>query len=517
MSLVEDFPLQNNAAKRQTARGFSVPPSVGGLNARDELANMDERDALILENFFPEPSYLSLRRGYAVHASGMTGTIESLMEWAGPAARKLKAAVGTNIYDVTSAGAVGAAEVTTLTNARWQWVNFKTSGGSFLVIANGADSVRNYDGTNWTTPVITNVTSSTLINVVAFKNRLWFVQADTTLAWYLPVNSIAGAAASLDLGPLFKLGGKLVAIGTMAQDAGDGPDDYLCFLSSQGEIAIYQGTDPSSATTWAIAGTYRVGFPIGNRPILDVGGDLAIITSDGVVSVVKMMQVDRSVAENAAITSKIQNLFNASVRAYGSNFGWQGIVYPKSTAVYFNIPISATVYQQYVMNTITGAWCTFVNMNGACWGLLSDNLYFGGTDGKVYKADTGAQDNGGTITANLKTAWNYFKSRGINKLFTYYRPVIQTNGAPSITLAMNTDFNDFAPSGPIVIGGSGASLWDSAQWDTGVWAGDQTLSVNWENPQALGYCGSIRLRAVSNGQNLIINSFDIQAQPGGPI
>lgn len=510
-------PLRDNRAKRQTARGFSVPPSVGGMNARDELANMDERDALIMENFFPEPSYLALRRGYASHATGMSGTIESLMEWAGPASRKLKAAVGTNIYDVTSPGAVGAAEVTGLTNARWQWVNFKTSGGSFLVICNGADSVRNYDGTNWTAPVITNVTSSTLISVISFKNRLWFVQADSTLAWYLPVNSIAGAATSQDLGPQFKLGGKLVAIGTMSQDAGDGPDDYICFLSSRGEIAIYQGTDPSSVTTWAIVGTYRVGYPISNRPMIDVGGDLAIITSDGIVSVVKMMQVDRSVAENAAITSKIQNLFNAAVRNYSGNFGWMGLVYPKSTAVYFNIPISTTQFQQYVMNTITGSWCTYTNMNGACWGLLGDDLYFGGTNGIVYKADTGYLDNNGPITANLKTAWNYFRSKGQNKFFTLYRPVLQTNGAPSITLAMNTDFNDVAPTGPIVIGNSGNSVWNSAEWDTGTWAGDQSLSVNWETPQAVGYCASIRLRAIAQGQNLIINSFDIQAQMGGPI
>lgn len=510
-------PLRNNNSRRMTARGFSVPPSVGGLNARDELANMDERDALILENFFPEPSYLVLRKGYAVHATGMTGTIESLMEWHGPGNRKLKAAVGSAIYDVSSAGAVGVAEVTGLANARFQTVNFTTPGGTFLMICNGADSMRSYDGTTWATPAITVATSSTFIYPVSFKNRLWFVQKDTTVAWYLPTNSIAGAATSFDLGPLFKLGGKLVAIGTMSQDAGDGPDDYLCFVSSRGEIIIYQGTDPSSATTWAIVGSYRVGLPIGQRPLIDVGGDLAIISTDGVISIVKMMQLDRSVAETAAITSKIQNIFNVLTQTYGGNFGWQGIVYPKSTAVYFNVPMSATRYVQYVMNTITGSWCSYTNMNGACWGLLGDDLYFGGTDGIVYKADTGYFDNNGPITANLKTAWNYFKSKGQNKFFTLYRPVLQTNGAPSITMAMNTDFNDIAPTGPITIGGVGNSLWNSAIWSAGTWGGDQTLSVIWETPQAVGYCGSIRLRAISLGQNLIINSFDVQAQLGGPI
>jgi hypothetical protein len=43
-------PAQINARRQQISRGFSLPPPIGGLNARDALSNMDPKDALILNN-----------------------------------------------------------------------------------------------------------------------------------------------------------------------------------------------------------------------------------------------------------------------------------------------------------------------------------------------------------------------------------------------------------------------------------------------------------------------------------
>ena len=146
---------------------------------------------------------------------GSSNTIETLMEWAGPSSRKLKAAVNGNIYDVTSAGAVGAAEVTGISENMWQWCNFVTSAGTtYLVACNGTDAVRNYDGSSWTSPSITasGTSSANFIQVCPFKNRLWFVEKNTTNAWYLSTNSISGTANKQSLGAQFSLGGSLVAI-----------------------------------------------------------------------------------------------------------------------------------------------------------------------------------------------------------------------------------------------------------------------------------------------------------------
>lgn len=516
--LTAEPPARANRQQVQTVKGASIPPSVGGLNYRDELADMDPRDATLLDNLFPDANFISVRRGYSSHATGMSGTVETLMQWGGPSSNKLKAANGGNIYDVTAAGAVGAAEVTGLSVNQWQWVNFPTSGGKFLVAVNGTDAVRNYDGTSWTTPAITGPSSSAaFIQVVQFKSRLWFVEKNTQDAWYLPVNSIAGAATKFSLGNQFKLGGSLVGIGTLSRDSGDGADDFLVFISSKGEMSIWQGTDPASATTWAVVGNYRVGFPIGNRAVVDVAGDLGIITSDGVVSANLMMQLDRASSAKAAITDKIQTLFNSYVRDYSSSTGWMPLVYPKGRYALFNIPLSSTQYVQLVMNTITGAWCQFRNMNAFCWGLLGDDLYFGGADGTVYKADTGYTDNSGVITANWRSAWNYLDGTSRQKFATFFRPIIQTNGAPSIQFNLNVDFKNVDPTGTISASAPADSLWGSALWGSGVWGGDTTVITNWNNPQAIGYIFAARMTVTVNGSSFTLNSIDMQIQPGGPI
>jgi hypothetical protein len=496
---------------------MTIPAPVGGLNAVDEFEDMDPRDALILDNVFPDVYNVKLRRGFSSHVTGMPSTVESLMTYSSPTTTKLFAASGGSIYDVTTAGSVGSAAVTSLNSNRWQWTNFATSGGNFLVICNGLDSVRNYNGSVWSTPTISSVTSSTLISVIPHKSRLWFVQKNTSDAWYLPVSSIAGTAVKFPVGPFFRLGGKLQALGTLSHDGGNGPDDYLCFISSRGEVLVYQGTDPSSSSTWALKGHYFTGYPVGDRSTVQLGGDCIIITSDGAISVSAMLGVDRSQDQKASVSYKIQTLFNQAVQNYSANFGWQSIIYPKGNWALFNVPITSTRYEQYVMNTVTGAWCHFTGMNGLCWGLLNENIYFGGTGGKVYRADNGYQDNGSPIYGEIKTAWNYLKSRGVNKRITMVRPVMQSNGSPSILMSINVDYADTPPTGAVVIGSSSDTLWGTAKWGSGKWAGLTNITTQWFTSGAIGYAVALHLKIAADGQQLSINSFDIQAEAGGPL
>jgi hypothetical protein len=55
----------------------------------------------------------------------------------------------------------------------------------------------------------------------------------------------------------------------------------LVFVTDQGEVMVYRGTDPSSASTWALIGIWIVGAPIGNRCLMKYGGDLLVLTLDG--------------------------------------------------------------------------------------------------------------------------------------------------------------------------------------------------------------------------------------------
>jgi hypothetical protein len=133
-------------AQRRQAVTASVSAPIGGWNARDSIANMPPLDAVVLNNFWPTPTSVQLRLGYSRFSTGITGQVNSLMNYAGTSFQKLFAAAGTTIYDVSASTAVA---VKTITNDKLQHINVGTSGGNFMVAVNGDDAALLYDGTNW--------------------------------------------------------------------------------------------------------------------------------------------------------------------------------------------------------------------------------------------------------------------------------------------------------------------------------------------------------------------------------
>jgi hypothetical protein len=153
-------------AKRFTATTASVPAPIGGWNARDSVAEMNPLDAVVLNNFYPTPSQIQLRKGYTQYATGITGQVDTLMQYSGGTSSKLFAAAGSVIYDVSTTGAATSV-VTGQGSDRWQYVNASTAGGNFLTAVNGTDPALIYDGTTWvkyanisTAQTISNLTSS---------------------------------------------------------------------------------------------------------------------------------------------------------------------------------------------------------------------------------------------------------------------------------------------------------------------------------------------------------------------
>jgi hypothetical protein len=485
---------------------------VQGLNARDALASMDAADAIKLDNWFPRGNDVLLRRGHQSHVTGLPGNVETLMQYSSGNTNTLFAASGSGIYDVTTPGAVGAAVVSGLSNARWQHVMKTTSGGTFLVCCNGADAMRSYNGSAWSTPTINSVSSSSIIGLTSHKERIWMIEKDSANAWYLATKAISGNATAFPLGAVFRMGGRLKAIIPLSQDAGSGPDDFLAFVSDKGEVAIYQGTDPGTASEWALIGVFRVGAPIGDRAFLRVGGDAALITDDGVISLLQAINVDRAAANTATITDRIRELFSTYVRAYRTNFGWQAISYPAGNWGLFNVPISATQSVQLVMNTITGAWCRFTGQNAFSWSMLGNEIYFGGSTG-VFRADVGGTDNGADIASDMKTAFQYFKDRGGLKRFLQLRPVFLSNGLPSPRITLDVDFGNKEPTGSTSFTAFGA-LWDSAVWDIDVWGADQEqVTQQWLGVHALGRCAAVRMKMASSGATMAVSAFDVLMEP----
>lgn len=481
---------------------MSIPAPVGGWNDRDSLAAMDEKDAVILDNLFPLPSKVILRKGSSSWSTGLGSQVESLMGYKpSTGTSALFAAAGTSFYNVTSSGAVGAAVVTALTNARWQHVNVSTSGGQFMMAVNGSDKLRGWNGSAWWadgdgTHDITGVDSATWISLCLFKRRVWGIQKNTTKVWYLPVDSIAGAATSLDLGPVFSRGGMLMAMADWSIDAGIGIDDYAAFISDQGEVALYKGSDPSSAATWALVGVFWMGAPVGRRCVCQFGPDVLLIGKDGLVPLSKALMSAR-VTTQIALTDKIQNTVSTSTSLYGSSFGWQVIQFPGENMVILNVPVSTGSQQQYVMNTITGAWCRFKGWPANCFELFNDELYFGGS-GTVYKAWTTQADAGANINAEGLQAFNYFGNASTLKEWTLAQPLVAIDNSTGFVFGINTDYDMTPPSGVPTFAATSAGLWDVAKWDVGVFGGSPAIQKNWQSVNGIGYCAALHIVAASN-------------------
>lgn len=362
---------------------------------------------------------------------------------------------------------------------------------------------------------ITGVDPTKLISVTVFKNRLFFVEKASTSAWYLPVLSIGGAAQQLDFGSQFSRGGYLMAVGTWSLDAGYGMDDYAVFVSSEGQVAVYKGTDPASATTWALIGVYDIGSPIGRRCLMKYAGDLTVICQDGLAPLSKALMSSR-VNSQEMLTDKIQHAISDYISTYAVNFGWEVALYPKQNMLLLNIPISGTTSIQVAMNTISGAWSRFSGWNAACFELHGDTLYFGGVGGVCKAWDTYA-DAGTNINFNAQQSFNYFGGGGQKKV-NMVRPIISTDGTPTILFGVNTDFDTSDPLGNPTFSPTtpAPAVWDSALWDgVGVWGGELRIRRDWQTAFGIGYCIAGHMKGYSLNAQLRWASTDFLVDNGG--
>lgn len=501
-------------------KATSIPSPVGGLNDRDSIADMPATDAVVFDNWWPYPSYCGIRKGSTQHVTGFSTDVETLVEYLPTSGTsKLFAAAGTSIYDVTSQGALGAAVQTGLSNARFQDVQITTPGGSFLYLFNGADSPRLWNGTTWTSvtgvssPAITGVTTSNLIHGCVFKNRLWLVAKNSLELYYLPTLSIGGAVGTLDLGSVFRMGGAIMAVYPWTIDAGNGADDHLVVISTNGEIAVYRGTDPTSATDWSLIGVFALGRPLGRRCGVKYGGDLAINTMEGVFPLGKAL-LSASVDRRVALTDKIQNSVSNAANLYSSNFGWQLCLYPDANMLLLNVP-GQTSYQ-YAQNTITGSWAKFTGWNATVLLNASSGLYYA-DDSAIYKAWTGNLDVNSPIQADVLPAFSYFGSKAFNKYFTMVRPYILTTGSPSILYALNVNYLPQTPTGSLSYQAPSGMVWGSMTWGSMVWGGSLQSVTGWNTVGNVANSAAIRLKIQNNGTEVRFTNTDYVFQPSGGV
>ena len=282
--------------RETVGRRATIPPPTKGLNTRDPFAAMKPEYAITLDNFFPDHGAVRLRRGSSEYATGLgTGSVETLIEQYSGSEARFFGIGGGSVYDITNRGAAGTALKTGLTGSRWSWAN----GGGHIVMVNGEDDPERIatDGTFVAAHGWTGLTEVDELNTVtAFKNRFYFTRLSSPIVYYGPLNGVQGALTAFDLSYVASEGGNAIQIGTMTIDSGAGIDDLILVFMEHGIVLLYRGIDPSSAGAdgFFLVGKFRIGELVGDRPLVNVGGDLFAHTVDGVTSMSELLKRGRS-------------------------------------------------------------------------------------------------------------------------------------------------------------------------------------------------------------------------------
>lgn len=395
--------------------------------------------------------------------------------------------------------------------------------GTFTITSTGANTLTyvmasapggsaTVEGTYAVLWSITGVDPRTFVHVVGFQSRLWLTTVDSFTPYYLGLSAVSGAASPFNVAPQMSLGGYLMGCAAWSVDNAAGLNEYLVFVSSNGEVVVYVGYDPTLASAFSLAAKFKIGSPLGRRFFEKVGSDLFFATTDGLTPLSKAMLTDRSQPQSED-TIKIQPSVNADALTYGGNFGWQPILFPAGNKLMLNVPLAEDASaRQYVQNTMTNAWCRFTGWNANAFVVFMDKLYFAGA-GIVALADVNADDNGQAINGDFMPAFSYFQTRGRKKRFQMVRPIILANSAVQLALDLSVDFLTVIPTSSPGFSTSDSAPWDEILWDTTPWGDAQNIIKDWITVDGEGFAATVRMRSATIGVSFSIQAIDWMVEP----
>jgi hypothetical protein len=525
--------VRPTAARPAALKAKTFPAPRKGWVLSENYAMQSPETALTLDNWFPTTTGIRVRGGRAKRATLAVGVpVRSMWEYIGAAGRQRFAADLDKVYDITTVAVPTTpvtATVTGRTSGYYATVQMTTVGGVFQYCFNGTDKPLLYDGATFTaidgvsTPFITGVTTTTLSHGWVYQNRIFMVQKDTQTAWYLPVDSVGGAAQDVSLAGVFQDGSSLLFGATWSLDAGDGINQKCVFVSTTGEVAIYQGTDPSDATKWALQGVYNMSRPLGMKAIMQAGGDLLIATEEGIIPLSEAVNKDSAALSLSAVSRAIEPEWRKEAKDRIA-LPFEILKWSANSMMVVSLPPGTGLADHcFVCNLQTGAWARFTNWQTRCMTLFNGRGYFGANDGCVYEMESGGSDDGAPYTATFGGSFDHLDAPGLTKTITMARTIFKAATPIIAKVSASIDYAEAFPSAPssppnFLTSEWDSGLWDSAQWDTSNIKA--SYKTGWVGIGETGFSFAPQVQltyGVTPLPRVELVAFDVVYEPGGII
>lgn len=350
------------------------------------------------------------------------------------------------------------------------------------------------------------LTTADLIYVWAYKNRLFFIEKNSLNAWYLPVDQIGGELDVFPFGGIFGLGGTLLYGASWSLDSGQsgGLSEQCIFTTTEGEVSVFQGNNPSAAENWSKVGTYRIGSPLGNKAWIRAGADLLTGTTIGMTPLSQAIQRDYAALAQASVSYPIDEAWREATQQRGRT-GWVCEIWPESQMVIVAPPkpdeMDAVLF---VANAVTGAWCRFTGWHVLSMCVFEGQLYFGSTEGRVFAANVSGSDNGQTYTGTYVPLFEDMGEPASQKIGQQARISIRSAIPIVEQVFMLSDYSQEVPSPPAAtIPQGGVAIWGdpATEWGTAEWASEYNnlgkVQENWRSIGGMGWTVTPGFQATS--------------------
>ena len=508
---------------QQVSRTETIPSPTGGLNTRSPISNMPINTALQMTNAIPTALGVSARKGFTLFKNGYTN-IESMFKYVGTGVStdRLFVADSGSIKDTATVSPI--ANKSGFTNSKFRTVQLGTQGGQFLVVCNGEQVPAIFNGTSWidfsvsASPaaigqftIVGSFTLDKLINPIVHQKRLWFVIKNSTRIAYGDINSLGGTLTSFDLSGLMPRGGFVKEICSWSSDGGSGLQNRLAICTSEGDVILFSGPDPSIAGSFTNDGVWSVSKP-SPRAFIPFDGDVLYFCERGLFPLSSYLQNSTTVSP---ISLNVSNTLGELVRMNKDYHGFDFIQASNENLLILNVPqMSLANNVQFVLQTETLGWSLFTGIPASCWCELNGDMYFaGGTS--IWNAFTGYQDNNKSYVAVIQQAFSDLGSASMKKHVKLARVnLISSTTKNSLQMSIRSDFDTSAPANIPSIATGTSALWDSARFDHDVFGAENISVQKWSGTSALGSYISVVL-VMQVVAETIWTSSDLVFEVGG--
>ncbi|AHB81137.1 hypothetical protein [Brucella phage Fi] len=337
------------------------------------------------------------------------------------------------------------------------------------------------------------LTTADMSYVWAFKNRLWFAQKESLNIWYMDApDAVGGDPVVYPMGGILTLGGSVLwgDSWSMGTGAAGGLSDQMVVTSTEGEVAVFQGSYPEATGDWSHVGTYRIGRPLGNRAHFRGGGDIAVATSVGLIPLSKAISLDVTALSPAAVSYNIQDAWQQAVDGRGLE-DWSCMLWPERKMAIISPPITIGDYDPvlFISNSETGAWCRYTNWDARAMCVFQGEMYFGGPNGEVFKANVTGMDNGSVYTGVYIPLFDDLGSPANLKIPKMGRGVARAKANLSYGLRFKADFDIDPGSAPTASSADCSNAWGTGVWGQSVWGGTNpnVFNAQWKSLGGTGY------------------------------